>query len=173
MSAHASDATIFDRIEHTRIQICMAVPTARLFHSPCPPEIYLPSKMYESRCWSQLSARRVFGKYKIRVLVKSRNPCKLSFNSGYTKVYSFYIFIRFQACYVAYHLKTSKRLRLKLSFYYHFLFHVNNLWWLNTDWKTDWKIRLRAVMTVFTFQSCNNVSRITFLFFCFFIIIII
>ena len=49
---------------------------ARLFHSPCPPEIYLPSKMYESRCWSQLSARRVFGK--IRVLVKSRNPCKLS-----------------------------------------------------------------------------------------------
>ena len=29
-----------------------------------------------------------------------------------------------------------------LSFFYYFLLPVNNLWWLNADWITDWIIRL-------------------------------
>ena len=57
----------------------------------------------KSRAWSQFSAGQVFGK--IQVLAKSRNLCKLSLFRFHCS--ACFIFLCFQACYIACQLKAS------------------------------------------------------------------
>ena len=63
------------------------------------------------------------------MIARFTNPCKEA-NTGYTTVHGFYIAIRFQACYVACHLKASIGSN---RFFDDFLLHFNDLWSLNTD----------------------------------------
>ena len=58
-------------------------------------------------------------------------------NSGYSTASGFYIFIRFEACSVAYHLEASISLALNEAFLTVFYFMsttFHDLWRVNTDW---------------------------------------
>ena len=74
MNARASDAKIILRFTITRNSGTQILNQMRLFDSPRQPGIYLPRKM---KVEPYLSLERDWVIGKIRVLAKSRNPCKL------------------------------------------------------------------------------------------------
>ena len=111
VNAHSCDATIFDRIENTRISDIHALYQMRDFsiRPARRKSIYQGRKLEPdlSLLWDEsLVSYEWWQSLEIHV--------KFKVNSGYSSVCGFYIFIHFQACSVPCHLEASVSLLFSL-----------------------------------------------------------
>ena len=157
VKVHANDATIIVRFASTRNS------GTQILYQIWDFSIRLAGRFSifqenESRAWSQLSVRRVVGK--IRMLARSRNPCKLSLFRFHSSAWFLYFYtmsgmLRRLSSESFNRLQTPDVNKFFKShnygswFFHYFLLHINCLRSLNTDSIPDWIIGLGAVVTVY------------------------